>query len=275
MIIGLDSRHRDEKILSRRKFLFEGDTKSVYEGTNPDTCVLFFKDQHPIHKEKVIHGKGIINNKLSTYFLSFLARMGIENHFIEQLNMREQNVRATESLPFYLEIHNYACDDFVHKFNLCENSPFTHMLPELHFKNKNSGNPEISIQHLISFGLCDEDECDAIFSQLQRINDLLMGQFLGHDLALLRYKLEFGRIFLSDHPMDTRLLLMDEISLDTCRVFDLKHNKRLDILHNLEKTDDDLAGYMEMAQRFNLFPTQEDLISTLDLSQNSSIISLI
>lgn len=275
MIIGLDSRPQDENQLSRRKFLYEGDTKSVFEGNSPDTCILFFKDQHPVHKNQVIHGKGIINNKISNYFLSFLSRMGIENHLIEQLNMREQSVRVTESMPFYLEIHNYACDDFVEKFKLTENVPFTHMLPELHFKNKESGNPEISIQHLISFGLCDEEECDMIFSQLQRINDLLMGQFLAHDLALLRYKLEFGRLFMSDYPMDTRLILMDEISLDTCRVFDLKTNKRLDVLHNNEPSGDELEGYFELARRFNVFPKTREDISSLDLSQNSSIISLI
>jgi phosphoribosylaminoimidazole-succinocarboxamide synthase len=156
-----------------------------------------------------------------------------------------------EILPFYVEIHNTACDDFSLRFGFEQNMPLMEMITEFRFRNKDKEDTLMAPQHAIAFGFSDEDEMEHMHAVLRRINDFLLGQFSAVQLRLLRYTLEFGRIYLSDNPMDTRLVLIDEISLDTCRVLDLVNDVRLDV-HGIEAGADPLKGYHEIAKRFGI-----------------------
>ena len=279
MTAGFQPRLFSEKSQPRRRNVFEGVTKCIFEGIEPDTFILYFKDNHPLNTTDAqdyaeLSGKGVINNRFSEMIFQRLGELNIDHHLVRRLNMREQLVRIAESLPFFVEVHNKACDDFADRFGLEKYDQLPEMIAELHFKNKNADNPIVAPQHLVAFGLSDHEELDQLFATIQRINDFLIGQFSAVNMSLIRYKLEFGRIYLSDNPMDTRLILIDEISLDTCRVLDNLTTKRLDIYESTAETTSDVSGYHEIARRFGILhdqPSQSLLEPTLEPIAESSI----
>lgn len=272
MTAGFQPRLFSEKSQPRRRNVFEGVTKCIFEGIEPDTFILYFKDNHPLNTTDVqdypeLSGKGVINNRFSEMIFQRLGELNIDHHLVRRLNMREQLVRIAESLPFFVEVHNKSCDDFTDRFGLEKYDQLPEMIAELRFKNKNANHPIVAPQHLVAFGLTDHEELDQLFATIQRINDFLIGQFSAVHMSLIRYKLEFGRIYLSDNPMDTRLILIDEISLDTCRVLDNLTTKRLDMYDSTDKDPSDVTGYHEIARRFGILhdqPLQSLLEPTLE-----------
>ncbi|MES2252567.1 MAG: phosphoribosylaminoimidazolesuccinocarboxamide synthase [Pseudomonadota bacterium] len=261
MIVGFQPRLLSEKSQPRRRNVFEGVTKCIFEGIEPDTFILYFKDNHPLNTVDTqlyaeLSGKGVINNRFSEMIYQRLGDLNIDHHLVRRLNMREQIVRIAENLPFYVEVYNKACEDFSSRFGLDKHDQLPEMVAELRFKNKNENNPVVAPQHLVSFGLTDHEELDQLFATIQRINDFLIGQFSAVNLSLIRYKLEFGRVYLSENPMDTRLILIDEISLDTCRVLDNLTDKRLDVYDTTREDCPDVAGYQEIARRFGILHDQ-------------------
>ena len=261
MAVGFQPRLFSEKSQPRRRNVFEGITKSIFEGIEPDTFILYFKDNHPLNTADAqgyteLSGKGVINNRFSEMIFQRLGELNIDHHLVRRLNMREQLVRIAESLPFFVEVHNKACDDFSDRFGLDKYDQLPEMIAELRFKNKNANNPVVAPQHLVAFGLTDHEELDQLFMTIQRINDFLLGQFSAVNLNLLRYKLEFGRIYMSENPMDTRLILIDEISLDTCRVQDTLTTKRLDVYDITQEEAPGVIGYQEIARRFGILHDQ-------------------
>jgi phosphoribosylaminoimidazole-succinocarboxamide synthase len=274
MTVGFQTRLLSEKPQTRRRNVFEGVTKNIFEGIEPDTFILYFKDNHPLNTADKqgyaeLSGKGVINNRFSEMIYSRLSELNVEHHLVRRLNMREQIVKIAENLPFYVDVHNKACDDFIDRFGLEQYDQLPEMIAELRFKNKKAGNPIVSSQHLVSFGLSDHEELDQLFATIQRINDFLLGQFSAVDLSLMQYKLEFGRVYLSENLMDTRLILIDEISLDTCRVLDNKTKKRLDVYDAKNEIVTNVFGYHEIARRFGILPDQSALLA-VDSSCKSS-----
>jgi phosphoribosylaminoimidazole-succinocarboxamide synthase len=271
MTVGFQTRLFSEKPQTRRRNVFEGVTKSIFEGVEPDTFVMYFKDNHPLNTADdqtfgELSGKGVINNRFSEMIYNRLGELNIEHHFVRRLNMREQVVKMAESLPFYVDVHNKACDDFTDRFGLEKYDQLPEMIAELRFKNKNVSNPIVAPQHLVSFGLSDHEELDQLFATIQRINDFLLGQFSAVNLSLMQYKLEFGRIYLSDNIMDSRLILIDEISLDTCRVLDNLTNERLDVYDMSSEKVKNVSGYHEIARRFGILPDQSSIFGVENLT---------
>jgi len=274
MTVGFQPRLLSGKTQPRRRNVFEGITKCIFEGIEPDTFILYFKDNHPLNTVDTqpyaeLSGKGVINNRLSELIYQRLGDLNIDHHLVRRLNMREQIVRIADNLPFYVEVYNKACEDFSSRFGLDKHDQLPEMVAELRFKNKNEHNPVVAPQHLVSFGLTDHEELDQLFATIQRINDFLIGQFSAVKLSLIRYKLEFGRVYLSENPMDTRLILIDEISLDTCRVLDNLTDKRLDVYDITRENCSDVAGYHEIARRFGILHEQ-----TVQLSPELNIDSI-
>lgn len=255
----------DENTKSRRQLLYSGATKTVFAGKEEDTCILHFNDNHPLDAKAIINGKGVLNNRLCAYFYEHLNLIGVPTHFMEQLNMREQLVHQVERFHFYIDVHNYACDDFVERFKCQDNIRLDQMVVELRYKNKEQNDPVVSPQHMVAFGLNDDVDFEYIYKHVQRANDFLLGQFFAKNLALMRYKLEFGYLNFSEYLEDSRLVLVDEISLDTARVMDLRTNQRLDVLNNASISTSEISapdlenaafGYYEIAKRFDLIKTQ-------------------
>lgn len=236
----------------RRHQLSDEVGKTIYDGPEPGTYVLYFKDDIALEKNTMsTHGKGVINNRISELIMTRLNDLRIETHFIRLLNMREQLVQATEALPFLLTLHNFASGTFAHRLGLEEGSSLSKPIPEFSLRNEELNYPIVAAEHLTSLGWCQFEEIDEILLTTQRINDFLTGQFLALNIRLLNFKLEFGRLYNSDLT-DSRIVVTGEICLDTCNLLDVKTGKRLDrqgVQHNPEQAQE---IYREVARRLGI-----------------------
>ena len=236
-----------EAMKPTRRRIYEDDAKVLYEGKDPNTLIQSFKDQTPVAGAAplLIEGKGVLNNRISAHLMEHLATAGVPTHFIRRLNMREQLVRASERLPFCLRIHNYATDSFAENFSLEPEAPLPraiveyYLRPEPRTENRTENRTEtrkelgkhppvrpvlISDEHITAFNWATTWEMDEVFHLALRINDFLSGFCLGAGLRLSRVDLSFGRIWEEDH---TALVLVDEITPDSCRLWDLQSNRPL------------------------------------------------
>ena len=239
--------------MSKRRRIYEGKAKVLYEGPEPGTLVQHFKDDATAfnaEKHDVIEGKGVLNNRISEYIFLQLAQLGIQTHFIKALNMREQLIREAEIVPLEVVIRNVAAGSLVKRLGLKEGEPLPRPLIEFYYKDDALGDPLISEDHIAVFGWATQNELDEIMTIAVRINDFLIGLFAGADIRLVDFKLEFGRVWEGDVQ---RIILADEISPDNCRLWDINSNEKLD----KDRFRQDLGGlvdaYQEVARRLGIF----------------------
>ena len=239
--------------MSKRRRIYEGKAKVLYEGPEPGTLVQHFKDDATAfnaEKHDVIEGKGVLNNRISEYIFLQLAQLGIQTHFIKALNMREQLIREAEIVPLEVVIRNVAAGSLVKRLGLKEGEPLPRPLIEFYYKDDALGDPLISEDHIAVFGWATQNELDEIMTIAVRINDFLIGLFAGAGIRLVDFKLEFGRVWERDVQ---RIILADEISPDNCRLWDINSNKKLD----KDRFRQDLGGlvdaYQEVARRLGIF----------------------
>ena len=212
----------------RRPQLREGRGKILYDGPEPGTHVLFFKDEGGAGNSSLtLSGKGVLNNRISELLMTRLNDMGINTHFIRRLNMREQLIRATEVLPFNLTIHNLASGSFALRLGLEEGMSLPKPIPEFALRSRELNNPVVAVEHLAALGWGRLEEIDDILLISQRVNDFLSGQFLALNMRLISFTLEFGRYYVSDFT-EPHILVIDELSPDTCNLLDLTTGERLD-----------------------------------------------
>lgn len=236
----------------RRRQLLDGTSKTIYDGPEPGTHVLYFKDDVFLEGEvETINGKGILNNRVSELLLSRLNEIGIDTHFIRTLNMREQLVRATEALPFYVTLHNVASGTFAKRLGLEEGMQLSKPVPEFSLTSKELGNPTVAAEHLTSLGWSRFEEIDEILLTAQRVNDFLNGQFLALNMRLISFSLEFGRFYTSD-LMDSQIMITDELSPDTCNLLDLTTGRRLDLQGMEDDPEEASEIYQEVARRLGV-----------------------
>ena len=239
--------------MSKRRRIYEGKAKVLYEGPEPGTLVQHFKDDATAfnaEKHDVIEGKGVLNNRISEYIFLQLAQLGIQTHFIKALNMREQLIREAEIVPLEVVIRNFAAGSLVKRLGLKEGEPLPRPLIEFYYKDDALGDPLISEDHIAVFGWATQNELDEIMTIAVRINDFLIGLFAGADIRLVDFKLEFGRVWEGDVQ---RIILADEISPDNCRLWDINSDEKLD----KDRFRQDLGGlvdaYQEVARRLGIF----------------------
>lgn len=234
--------------------IYEGKAKKIFEGPEPGTLIAHYKDDATAFNNKkkgTIQGKGIINNKISEFLMSRLNDMGIPTHFIRSLNMREQLVRAVDIVPVEVIVRNYAAGSFAERFGAFEGEALGSPLMEFCLKDDRLGDPFISEDHIFAFGIAQPEEIDEIRHYALRINDFLSGLFYGHGIRLIDLKLEFGRFYEGDSEM---IVLADEISPDTCRLWDLNTNDKMDkdrFRRDLGNTEE---AYREVARRLGVLP---------------------
>jgi phosphoribosylaminoimidazole-succinocarboxamide synthase len=234
--------------------IYEGKAKKLFEGPEPGTLIQHFKDDATAFNAKkkgTIQGKGIINNKISEFLMTRLNDMGIPTHFIRGLNMREQLVRAVDIVPVEVIIRNYAAGSFAERFGAFEGESLGSPLMEFCLKDDRLGDPFISEDHMFAFGIAQPEEVDEIRHYALRINDFLSGLFYGHGIRLIDLKLEFGRYYEGETEI---IVLADEISPDTCRLWDLTTNDKMDkdrFRRDLGKTEE---AYREVARRLGVLP---------------------
>ncbi len=240
--------------MSRRRRIYEGKAKVLFEGPEPGTLVQYFKDDASAfnnQKRGVITGKGVLNNRISEYLMSRLGEIGIPTHFVRRLNMREQLVREVEIIPIEVVVRNVAAGSLAQRFGLAEGTQLPRSIVEYYYKSDELNDPIVSEEHITSFGWASPQDLDDIMALALRVNDFLSGLLLGVGLKLVDFKLEFGRLWEGE---EMRIVLADEISPDNCRLWDVKTNEKLD----KDRFRRDLGGvaeaYQEVARRLGILP---------------------
>lgn len=240
--------------MNRGKQIYEGKAKILYEGPEQGTLIAYFKDDTTAfnaEKHEVLDGKGVLNNRISEHIMTVLTQVGIPNHFIRSLNMREQLIRKVEIIPVEVVVRNVAAGSICKRLGLEQGEPLPRSIVEFYYKSDELGDPMISEEHITAFGWAHPPEIDEMMSLALRINDVLCGLFAGINIRLVDFKVEFGRHYENDAM---RIILADEISPDSCRLWDLKTNDILD----KDRFRQDLGGvidaYREVARRLGIMP---------------------
>ena len=242
--------------MARRKKIYEGKAKTLFEGPEPGTIVQYFKDDATAfnaQKKDVIDGKGVLNNRLSEYFMTGLNQIGVPTHFIRRLNMREQLVRACEIIPLEIVVRNYAAGSISTRLGIEEGQQLPRPIVEYYFKDDKLGDPMVTEEHIAAFGWASQQDMDDVLSLALRVNDFLSGLMLGVGIRLIDFKIEVGRVYDGDFM---RLVVADEISPDSCRLWDIETGRKLDkdvFRRDLGSLTD---AYSEVARRLGVMPNE-------------------
>jgi phosphoribosylaminoimidazole-succinocarboxamide synthase len=240
--------------MSRRKQIYEGKAKVLFEGPEPGTLVQYFKDDATAfnnQKRGTITGKGVLNNRISEFLMTRIGEIGIPTHFVRRLNMREQLVRQVQIIPIEVVVRNIVAGSLAKRFGLTEGAALPRSIVEFYYKSDALGDPLVAEEHVTAFGWATTQEIDEIMQMSLRINDFLCGLFQGVGLKLVDFKLEYGRLYEND---EMRVVLADEISPDNCRLWDVKTNEKLDkdrFRQDLGKVEE---AYQEVARRLGILP---------------------
>ncbi|MDP9127301.1 MAG: phosphoribosylaminoimidazolesuccinocarboxamide synthase [Pseudomonadota bacterium] len=240
--------------MSRRRRVYEGKAKVLFEGPEPGTLVQYFKDDATAFnnsKKGTITGKGVLNNRISEYLMTKLGEIGVPTHFLKRLNMREQLIRKVEIIPITVVVRNIVAGSLSKRLGIPEGTVLPRSIVEFYYKKDELGDPMVSDEHITAFGWAFPHELEEIMSLALRINDYLSGLFLGIGLKLVDFKLEFGRVW-EDEGM--RIVLADEISPDGCRLWDIRTNEKMDkdrFRQDLGRVEE---AYQEVARRLGILP---------------------
>jgi phosphoribosylaminoimidazole-succinocarboxamide synthase len=243
--------------MNRRRRIYEGKAKILYEGPEPGTLIQHFKDDATAFnakKHEVIDGKGVLNNRISEYVFTHLNAMGIPTHFIKRLNMREQLIREVEIIPLEIVVRNVAAGSLSQRLGIEEGTQLPRSIIEFYFKNDQLGDPMVSEEHITAFGWATPQEIDDIMALAIRVNDFLAGLFLGVGIKLVDFKMECGRLWEGDMM---RIVVADEISPDSCRLWDVATGDRLDKDRFRRDMGGLLESYQEVARRLGILNEQE------------------
>ncbi len=241
--------------MARRRQIYEGKAKVIFEGPEPGTLVAYFKDDATAfnnQKKGTITGKGVLNNRISEFLMLRLQDLGIPTHFIRRLNMREQLIREVEIIPVEVVIRNVAAGSMAKRLGIPEGTPLPRSIVEYCYKSDELGDPLISEEHITAFGWASPQDIDDFLAMSLRVNDFLSGLFIGNGIKLIDFKLEFGRIY--DENGDVRIVLADELSPDNMRLWDTLTNEKMDkdrFRRDLGNVED---AYREVARRLGVLP---------------------
>ena len=256
--------------MKKGKKLYEGKAKILYAASEKGTAIQHFKDHATAfnnQKKSIIEGKGILNNRISEHILSNLNQIGIETHLIKRINMREQLIKLVEIIPIEFIIRNIATGSLTKRLGIEDGSVLEKPLIEFCYKNDDLNDPLIAREHVLAFGWANAVELDLIIKQCFRINDFMLGMFKSVGIKLIDFKLEFGRL---NQNGIKRIILADEISPDTCRLWDATSDKKLDKDRFRKDLGNLLEAYQEVARRLNILH-EETNIKTVEFGKLRSI----
>ena len=240
--------------MAKGRMVYEGKAKILYEGPEPDTMVQYFKDDATAfnaEKKDVIEGKGALNNRLSEHFMSGLNTIGVPTHFIKRLNMREQLIRTCEMIPLEVVVRNIAAGSMSTRLGIEEGTSLPRPIIEFYLKEDELNDPIVSEEHIIAFGWATQQDVDDMIALALRVNDFMSGMMLGVGIRLVDFKIEIGRVYEGDFQ---RLIVADEISPDSCRLWDVETGEKLDkdvFRRDLGSLAD---AYTEVAKRLGILP---------------------
>ncbi len=243
--------------MSRRKQIYEGKAKILYEGPEPGTLIQYFKDDATAfnaQKKATLDGKGVLNNRISEFVMLRLAEIGIPTHFIKRLNMREQLIKKVEIIPLEVICRNVAAGTMSKRLGIEEGEILPGSIVEFCLKRDDLGDPLIAEEHIHAFGWASQAEMDEIVAMTLRINDYLRGMFAGIGINLIDFKIEFGRLAVETGTDKGahQIVLADEISPDSCRLWDRETHKKLDKDRFRRDLGDVTEAYTEVATRLGI-----------------------
>jgi phosphoribosylaminoimidazole-succinocarboxamide synthase len=242
--------------MARRKKVYEGKAKVLYEGPEPGTLVQYFKDDTTAgngEKNEVIEGKGVLNNRLCEFFMVGLNQIGVPTHFIRRLNMREQLIRQVEMIPLEVIVRNFAAGSMAKRLGLEEGAPLPRPIVEFSYKDDRLGDPMVPEEYIIAFNWASQQDLDDIVALALRVNDFLSGVMHGVGIKLVDFKIEVGRIW--EEGEFARLVVADEISPDSCRLWDIETGRKLDKDVFRRDLGSITEAYTEVARRLGVLPS--------------------
>ena len=243
--------------MKKGKKIYEGKAKIIYASPEKNLVIQHFKDDATAfnnQKKATIEGKGILNNRISEHILSNLNQIGIKNHLVKRINMREQLVKLVDIIPIEFIIRNIATGSLTKRLGIEDGTLLNRPLIEYCLKNDELGDPLISREHILTFDWLNIIELDWITEECRRINDFLQGMFRAVGIKLVDFKVEFGR-----SSQDNNILLADEISPDTCRLWDTKTERKLDKDIFRKDLGNLIEGYQEVARRLDILHEQSNI----------------
>ena len=234
--------------------LYEGKAKIIYETNDKDLVIQHFKDDATAFnnlKKAKVEGKGVVNTRISEHILTNLSQCGIRTHLVKRLNMREQLIKKAKIFPIEFVVRNIATGSLTKRLGIAEGTVLEKPLLEYCLKNDELNDPLISKEHIFSFGWATEEDIKTIDKMTLRINDLLTGMFRSIGIKLVDFKIEYGKTWNKDTEKN-EIVLADEISPDTCRLWDSKTEKKLDKDRFRKDLGKIIQGYQEVARRLGI-----------------------
>lgn len=254
--------------MSRRKKLYEGKAKILYEGPEPGTLVQYFKDDATAfnaQKKATLEGKGVLNNRISEHVMLGLGHIGIPTHFLKRLNMREQLVRKVEIIPLEVICRNVAAGSICKRLGLEEGEQLPRPIIEFCYKNDDLEDPLVAEEHIQAFNWANPAEIDDMINLTLRVNDFLTGMFAGVGIRLIDFKVEYGRYYEGDM---VRTILADEISPDSCRLWDAETNEKMDKDRFRRDLGNVTEAYADVARRLGIM--KENNVVAMDAGGEAS-----
>ena len=245
--------------MKKGKKLYEGKAKILFAAPEKGTAIQHFKDDATAfnnQKKSIIEGKGILNNRISEHILSSLNQVGIETHLIKRINMREQLVKLVEIIPIEFVVRNIATGSLTKRLGIEDGTVLERPLIEFCYKSDELSDPLIAREHIYAFGWATPLEVNRITDQCLRINDFMQGMFKGVGIKLVDFKLEFGRL---NQNGKKKIVLADEISPDTCRLWDVTSEEKLDKDRFRKNLGNLLEAYQEVARRLNILHEETNI----------------
>jgi len=256
--------------MKKGKKLYEGKAKIIYATSDKNLVIQYFKDDATAfnnQKKSTIEGKGVLNNRISEHILSNLNQIGIKNHLVKRLNMREQLVKLVDIIPIEFIVRNIATGSLTKRLGIEDGTVLEYPLIEYCLKDDKLGDPNISREHILAFNWLNAIQLDLIDENLKRLNDFLLGLFRGVGIKLVDFKVEFG---FTHESGKNHIILADEISPDTCRLWDSITDKKLDKDRFRKDLGDLIPAYTEVAKRLGILHEQSN-VSAVNVTKLSSI----
>ena len=210
--------------MEKKELLYEGKAKKVYTTVDPDLLIVDYKDDATAFnglKKGTIVGKGVVNNRMSNHVFKILENEGVPTHLVEELSDRETVVKKVEIVPLEVIIRNIAAGSFSKRLGVAEGTKFSAPTIEFSYKNDDLGDPLINDSFALALDLATQEEIDTIKSYAFKVNEVLKAYFLKANIELVDFKIEFGRCH-------GEIILADETSPDTCRLWDATTHEKLD-----------------------------------------------
>lgn len=234
--------------MEKLQMLYEGKAKKVFTTSNEDVYIVDYKDDATAfngQKKGTIGGKGVINNKMTNHIFQILEKEGVPTHFVEELSDRETAVKKVEIVPLEVIVRNVAAGSFSKKLGIEEGTKLLAPTLEFSYKNDDLGDPMINDYYAIAIGISNREEINRITELVFKVNEVLCRYFAECGIELIDFKVEFGRC-------EGEIILADEISPDTCRLWDINTHDKLDkdrFRRDLGNVED---AYQEVSRRLGI-----------------------